>query len=457
MGGDGGHPCSDRCPCQRSHARHPCRCAQRRNRSIRARVRHGAGRAQSCIGAWTARSRSPSRTGWPQHVRRGGGMSAHLRQVFPRPGADAPAWTSAATRGRQPSVGRRKALGGPKKSATRSDILAIAPIVVRSAEPMPGIVRAAGRGFAPAADWPASLPMVPNLVSRSALFSCVRTVVPDEDAAASRIVGVVIEKRVASTSQYKVVYRGEVLNQADGEVWQVAILTARQAGAAGLPVTFSLNEWCRILNRRENDQRTNAAIVRSLKRLMGAFLMVENRESGEDVWVNLIERVKRDPTSGRYMISINPLIVSLFTDDVTEIDLRRKARLRSSLAKWMHDYFSTHSHPIPIALDRLQELSGMAVNTALRNVRIKVREAIEELQTCEPPLFAKGTVIEDDKLHVVKATNSLFRPPKPVAVATVPPQAAAPLADDTRDASVEHDRRSTAEKAAARQRSRVAL
>jgi hypothetical protein len=123
----------------------------------------------------------------------------------------------------------------------------------------------------------------------------------------------------------------------------------------------------------------------------------------------------------------------------------------------MHDYFSTHSHPIPMALDRLQQLSGMAANTALRNVRIKVREAIEELQTCEPPLFAKGTVIEGDKLHVVKATNSLFRPPKPVAVATVPPQAVVPLADDTRDASVERDRRSTAEKAAARQRSRVAL
>ncbi|WP_186200433.1 plasmid replication initiator TrfA [Burkholderia gladioli] len=388
-------------------------------------------------------------------------MSTHLRQVFPRPSANTPAaGASAAMRERQPSVGRRKAPTGLKKSATRSDILAIAPIVVRSAEPMPGIVRATGRGFAPAADWPTGLPMMPNLVSRSALFSCVRTVVPnepDEDAAALRIVGVVIEKRVASTSQYKVVYRGEILNQADGEVWQVAILTARQAGAAGLPVTFSLNEWCRILNRRENDQRTNTAIVRSLKRLMGAFLMVENRESGEDVWVNLIERVKRDPTSGRYMISINPLIVSLFTDDVTEIDLRRKARLRSSLAKWMHDYFSTHSHPIPMALDRLQELSGMAANTALRNSRIKVREAIEELQTCEPPLFAKGTAIEGDKLHVVKATNSLFRPPKPIAVATVPPQAVVPLADATPDASVERDRRSTAEKAAARQRSRVAL
>ena len=389
-------------------------------------------------------------------------MSTHLRQVFLRPGANAPAaGASAATRGRQPLVGRRKASDGPKKSATRSDILAVAPIVVGSAEPMPGIVRAAGRGFAPAADWPTGLPMVPNLVSRSALFSCVRTVIPSEPdeevVAAPRVVGVVIEKRVASTSQYKVVYRGEVLNQADGEVWQVAILTARQAGAAGTPVTFSLNEWCRILNRRENDQRTNSAIVRSLKRLMGAFLMVENRESGEDVWVNLIERVKRDPTSGRYMISINPLIVSLFTDDVTEIDLRRKARLRSSLAKWMHDYFSTHSHPIPIALDRLQELSGMAANTALRNVRIKVREAVEELQTCEPPLFARGTVVEGDKLHVVKATNSLFRPSKPVAVATVPSQAVVPQADDTRDALAERDRRSAAEKAAARQRARVAL
>ncbi|MBR8007426.1 plasmid replication initiator TrfA [Burkholderia vietnamiensis] len=388
-------------------------------------------------------------------------MSTHLRQVFPRPGANALAvGASAATLGHQPSAGRRKALDGPKKSATRSDILAVAPIVVRSAEPMPGIVRAAGRGFAPAADWPVGLPMVPNLVSRSALFSCVRTVVPhepDENAAAPRIVGVVIEKRVASTSQYKVVYRGEVLNQADGEVWQVAILTARQAGAAGLPVAFSLNEWCRVLNRRENDQRTNTAIVRSLKRLMGAFLMVENRESGEDVWVNLIERVKRDPTSGRYMISINPLIVSLFTADVTEIDLRRKARLRSSLAKWMHDYFSTHSHPIPMALDRLQELSGMASNTASRNFRIKVRDAIEELRTCEPPLFAKGTAIEGDKLHVVKATNSLFRPPKPVAAAPVPPQAVAPLADSTRNSAAERDRRSAAEIAAARQRSRVAL
>lgn len=334
------------------------------------------------------------------------------------------------------------------KGGTRARAVAVTPIEA-TGQASTALVRSERSD--PVVEWPSVQQSLPNVISRSALFTCTRPEKPiknDVSAAdeyAPRVVNVVVERRIPSMPQYKVMYRGEILNQADAEVWQMALLDAHNAGKMGTPVTFSLNAWCRTLDRTENDPRTNQSIINSLTRLKGATVIVENNETGIVDTVSLIEAFRRDKNTGRCTYSIHPVLATLLQGDTTVVDLWRRARVRSSLAKWMHDFYSTHSDPIPVTIDMLHTLSGSSA--VKRNFRLRVREAIEELQTCEPPLFAKGTRVENDRLHVVKATNSYFVKPTDVIVSVDHQQAAN---DDV-------DTRSPAAKAAALRRTQVAL
>lgn len=302
----------------------------------------------------------------------------------------------------------------------------------------------------PVKEWPSEHQTLPNAALRSALFTCTRPekliapAVAVVDEYAPRVVNMVVERRIPSMPQYKIMYRGEILNQADAEVWQMAVHDARKAAMIGVPVDFSLNAWCRTLNRTVNDPRTNQSIINSMTRLQGAVLIVDDQEQGTVDTVNLIERFWRDTKTGRCTYTIHPKLGQYLRHDATEVDLWRKARLRTALAKWMHDFYSTHSDPIPLPLAQLHTLSGS--NSEMRNFRPRVREAIEELQACDPPLFANETRVENDRLFAVKATNSYFE--KPLEVTTT---------DVVAETVEEDDTRSAAAKRAAYLRSRVAL
>ncbi|HDR9033402.1 TPA: hypothetical protein QDB07_000851 [Burkholderia vietnamiensis] len=354
------------------------------------------------------------------------------KPVFPRPAA-----TVAPT--------ARKTMKGHARAVP------VTPIEPTAVEAI-GFKRPAHR--LPVVDWPSLQQAMPNAVARSALFTCTRPEKAKQDETvdeyAPRIVDVVVEKRIPSMPQHKVVYHGAILNQADAEVWQMALLDAREAGKMGTPVTFSLNNWCRTLDRTENDPRTNKAIIESMTRLQAAILIVEDHGEGTECRVSLIEHFCRDTKTGRCTYAIHPGIADLLRHDSTSVDLWRKARLRGSIAKWLHDFYSTHSDPIPMTIEALHTMSGS--NTPMRNFRIRVREAIDELQNCEPPLFAKGTRIENDRLHVIKATNSYFEAPQMVKVQQQP---AANDEPDTR--AVSSERVSAAVQAARTARTRVAL
>ncbi|MGX5873013.1 hypothetical protein MJ547_04525, partial [Burkholderia gladioli] len=350
-----------------------------------------------------------------------------------------------------PATTGRASIG---KSASRARAVPVTPIEA-TGQASTAIVRS--ERSEPVADWPSAQQSLPNVISRSALFTCTRPEKPGKpeasvtDEYAPRVVNVVVERRIPSMPQYKVTFRGEILNQADAEVWQMALLDAHNAGQMGTPVTFSLNAWCRTLNRTENDPRTNQSIINSLTRLKGATIIVENNETGIVDTVSLIEAFRRDKNTGRCTYSIHPVLATMLRGDTTVVDLWRRARVRSSLAKWMHDFYSTHSDPIPMTLESLHTLSGSSA--VMRNFRIRVREAVEELQNCEPPLFAKSTRVENDRLHVVKATNSYFE--KPVAAEKRAAPSTTAVEEDVRPAVA--DKRSAAERNAARQRAFVAL
>lgn len=379
------------------------------------------------------------------------------KSVFPRP---------AACSGNPAPRGRTSGKLG-MKATTRANIT---PAYDLGIDPKSHQGDGAGAPAGKTAAWPGNLNMVPNAMARCALFGCARRTVDTQN--------VVRERVLASSDQYRVTYVGVDLDQNDCEVWELALAWCRQSGKKmGERVYFTFNEWCRVLERPESHGVVNDLIIQSLERLMGAFLKIET--SQEDGWVHVIDEVGRDKASGRAYVTINHKVAPWLAADATEIDLKRKVKLKSTLAKWMHDYYSTSSSPFMMNLSILMERSGSA-DIPMRNFRIRVVKAVEELQQCEAPLFAPATRVAKKEngeyaLFVEKATNSRIIPPKreaveaPVEVA-LPQQPAAPQPQPVPVATPmvtpkkprlnaygELETRSAAEIQAAHQRARVAL
>lgn len=391
--------------------------------------------------------------------------TASAKSVFPRPTA----------RPNAPAARPRASHKLGMKATTRPNIV---PAGVLDIDPKANQEERRGEAMGITAAWPGNLNMVPNAMARCALFGCARRTADTQN--------IVRERVLASSDQYRVTYVGVDLDQNDCEVWELALAWCRQSGKKmGERVYFTFNEWCRVLERPESHGVVNDLIIQSLERLMGAFLKVET--TADEGWIHVIDEVGRDKTTGRAYVAINHKVAPWLAADATEIDLKRKVKLKSTLAKWMHDYFSTSSALYPMNLSTLMERSGSA-DVPMRNFRIRVIKAVEELQHCEPPLFGPGSGVEKKEngeyaLCVVKASNSRILPTKsreqpadqaPVArgaTATVttlptPSQRQASQTSATPKPAVKNvrlnaygevDVRSAAEIAAAHQRSRVAL
>lgn len=353
----------------------------------------------------------------------------------------------------------RAAVTPKKRHATRGNILPATSVLTTGM-----VVRGATKTNV--REWPNASQNIysPNAIFRSSVFGCTRTVKAQPTAKAAvrprmKVVGTIVEFEVndgtqsASTSQYEILYRGEILNQLDSEVWQMALLTARRAGWAGEEIAFSLNEWCRALGRPDNTAGAHQAILDSLERLKGATLKIYNRNTRRRDWISMI--VTMGQCDGRYTVTIDPRIVGMIDNDSTEIDVIRKGSVKTLLGKWCHDFFSTTSQTFTWKLATLRELSG-STHMEPRKFKAALQVAIEELKDCKtkdgtalPPLFADETKIETqvrdgqacEVLTVVKATNSRLVQPRAAAevVEEVAPAKqvvhAAPVAEPIRNAS----------------------
>ncbi len=329
------------------------------------------------------------------------------------------------------------------------------------------------------APWPGNLHMVPNATARCALFGCAR-----RTAAKGTVYG---ERILRATDEGVLKYIGPDLDQNDAVIWQLALAWCRASGQPiGQEVDFVFNDWCRVLERSESSGHVNDVIMKSLGRLASGTLKHETKVS-EDVF-HLIAAAGRNKTTGKGYVQIDHRAAAWLGADTSELDLHRKVKLKSNLASWMHDHFSTSSTPYPMNLSTLRDLSGTNQDLPLRMFRIRVLDAIDELQKCDPPLFTEETRVEkkdngDYSLIVVKATNSRIVPLKraeqvapvgtaePVTIDVPPAPVSAPVqtaADPTMERAAtpkrtrlnaygEVETRSAAEIQAAHQRSRVAL
>ena len=347
------------------------------------------------------------------------------------------------------------------------------------------------------AAWPS--PFIPNAFLRFSLFGAHRERMTATKIFPRQSRTVADRFLVAETPHYRIEYDGaEALNADDLIVLLVCLAVARNAGDMGAYVPISLNECNRFLWKTKSGKNIHL-FRQSLERLYKGFIKITVDGVGikRQRFLANYDNDDTDPNNPVYWIRIDKDMAPLFQADATEIDVVRMAHQHQYLARWLCGFYSTHDGKKDFAVSELQQLSGSSY-LPLFKFRAKLKDAVKELMETKTitnekgeertirALFAAGTAItKNDMLHVVKADRSMMIGPtkKGAAQIVVQPAVQRPGAVPARAASQgwhnvpfrpddqprpfrqpgersqpqERDTRSAAEKAAARQRSRVAL
>lgn len=340
------------------------------------------------------------------------------------------------------------------------------------------------------ATWPS--PFIPNAFLRFSLFGAHRERMTATKIFPRQSRTVADRFLVAETPHYRIEYDGaEALNADDLIVLLVCLAVARNAGDMGAYVPISLSECNRYLWKAKSGKNIHL-FRQSLERLYKGFIKITVDGVGikRQRFLANYDNDDMDPNNPVYWIRIDKDMAPLFQADATEIDVVRMAHQQQYLARWLCGFYSTHDGKKDFAVSELQQLSGSSY-LPLFKFRAKLKDAVKELKQTKTitnekgeertirALFAAGTAItKNDMLHVVKADRSMMIGPAKKAAAQIVVQPAVPrpeapaareipLRSDNepkpfgqraeRPYPEERDTRSAAEKAAAHQRSRVAL
>lgn len=248
--------------------------------------------------------------------------------------------------------------------------------------------------------WPVSKSGIPNKMLRNALFGIQRerNSFNHNEELVFKCPGEIVLK-----------YSGPELNQDDSVVWQMIVRAVRQNHVPmGSLIQLSTQDMLSALGR--SDGGINFKWLKScMDRLSSALIHIDT--PNDETKTYLLVGYKIDKKTKKIYVGISAFLYPLFIGDLTDIDLIRKATLKSQLARWLHDFYSSHSNPFPYSLEKIKELSRS--NKQNSKFKIMIKEAIEELKTCEPPLFSKESFFDDNtnNLIIYKATNSPGSPP----------------------------------------------
>lgn len=244
--------------------------------------------------------------------------------------------------------------------------------------------------------WPQAPFGVPNKFLRSALFGIQREK-KDETYL----------NNIKITSLYKnitITYTGPVLNQDDSLIWQIiARMVYQSSNQMGNLIEIPRREILTLLGKSDGGANFNW-IKKCLDRLSKAHILIES--DSFVVNTNLLVGYYLNKTENKVYAGISSLLYPLFSQDLTDIDVIRKTKLKTQLSKWLHDFYSSHSDPIPYPLTRLKELS----RTTIQHSKFKkmVEDSLVELKQCEPPIITENSYIDyiTDRLIIEKANNS---------------------------------------------------
>lgn len=247
--------------------------------------------------------------------------------------------------------------------------------------------------------WPDEKRGAPNAILRSAVFSGGKPITSVRVRHEHKLLPVL--------PPFAVYYTGPQLYQPDLDVC-LELWHRCRLSPLGDVTTFHARSLLRALGRHTG--KANYEDLRSsIRALIGAEIEVKHRDSEgrtRGYVGHLVESLAYDDVSQQWRVRVNPEIAKLFApNEHTWLPVSARLALgKGYLAKWLHGYFSTHRSPLPVSLQRLQELSGSSTKQQLRDFRRSVRRALEEVAVVERE---DGRIFDwridaDDLVHVTR-------------------------------------------------------
>ena len=239
--------------------------------------------------------------------------------------------------------------------------------------------------------WPEAVRGVPNCVLRSALFGMVKRGVR----------GHMARQTLAVVNGAEIIYTGERLDQGDLDVWAQCLHIARTHNL-GLRVQFGAREFLREIDRSGGGSSIEW-LKRSLTRLMECTVWI--KEGKRMYSGHMLEFAGWDDETERFVIEISSSAASLYgTDSWTAVEMLQRHALKGDLARWLHAFYATHTHPFAYKVETLHSLCG-SERGRISSFRGDLREA------CAVVAEATGwvMVIDSADLLQVKKTGRRVR------------------------------------------------
>lgn len=214
--------------------------------------------------------------------------------------------------------------------------------------------------------------VIPNAFIRSALFGMVKK-------GARKYID---SEEVIAMKQYKIVYKGEALDQNDLEVWDTVIYLAKKLNADD-KIETSIYKILQEIGLQTNSGNNVKAIVARLSRLQGGQLILSGKtpENKKLLYVGSLIDDFTYSDDGKLIIKFNKTLRNLFIEnDYTFIDCNTRIVLGDSqMTKWLFHLYSSHNNPIPLTLEFLKQLARSTM--VLSDFRKQIRKSIIELAT----------------------------------------------------------------------------
>ena len=238
--------------------------------------------------------------------------------------------------------------------------------------------------------WPEEVRGVPNAILRGALFG-----VGQERT--------VHKKRtlVAAVEGYEIRFKGETFNQTDLDVLE-GMLHIAMPHPLGKRVEFSVHSFLKALGRKTSGEQ-HEQFKEQVTRLIGGVIEITDTKARMTFMGTLVHKAYRDEDTGRYVVIFDKDRLNLYEAGYSHIDWNQRMALgKSTLAKWLHGFYSTHAKPYPYKVETLHNLCGSA-DKSLRSFRQKLKKALDELVSVGA---IEGWDIDGDDLVSVQRTPS---------------------------------------------------
>lgn len=200
---------------------------------------------------------------------------------------------------------------------------------------------------------------------------------------------------IPAQGKYLITLHGSRLTMRDKHLWESAIEIAKASklGVGGI-FHIPLLDFCKALGWNDRSAKSREWVWSGLSRLADARIKFKLLDGTEGTGTLISTLARRE---GIVSLRLNPdFILNAFGRDLQfTMNPARRCQLKSTLAQWLHDFFSTHTTTPPLSLGYLRELSGYSGQS--RRFPADIMNAMSEIKQAAPELVSSFEVHKDSK------------------------------------------------------------